>query len=179
MIKRIFIIGVLLLSASFARAQMLAVKCDLAKGVAMAPNIGVDFVVGEKTTFGVDVFGVKKPWGKNAKVFAISPDIRYWFGGRTFIRHYIDLSLIAANYDIHCKNKIYDGNAMGAGIMFGRAYKITSRLNFEISGGLVMLRYNQKEYYKGDIYEDYGERTNSKGAIMLPQIEASISYIIR
>lgn len=179
MIKRIFIIGILLLSVSFTRAQMLAVKCDLAKGVAMAPNLGVDFVVGEKTTFGVDVFGAKQPWGKEAKMFAISPDIRYWFGGRALIRHYVELSAVVANYDIHHKNKIRDGNTVGAGIMFGRAYKITSHLNFEISGGLVMLKYNQKEYYKGDIYEDYGERTNSKGSLMLPQIEASISYIIR
>lgn len=167
------------MSVSFARAQMFAVKCDLAKGVAMAPNLGVDFVVGERTTIGVDIFGAKKPWGKEAKMFAISPDIRYWFGGRTFIRHFVELSLMATNYDIHWKDKIYDGNAMGAGIMFGRTYMITSRLNFEISGGLVMLKYNQKEYHKGDIYEDYGERTNSKGSIMLPQIEASISYIIR
>ena len=42
-----------------------------------------------------------------------------------------------------------------------------------------MLRYKQKEYYEGDIYEDYGERTNSKGSTLLPKIEASISYIIR
>lgn len=178
-IKKIFIIGVLLLTVSFAKAQMFAVKCDMLKGVAMAPNLGVDFVFGEKTTFGVDFFGAKKPWGKDVKMFAVVPEYRFWFGGRPFIRHFVEFSAIVANYDIHWKKKMYDGNAVGIGFAFGKTYKLSSRLNFEIVGGLVMLRYKQKEYYEGDIYEDYGERTNSKGSTLLPKIEASISYIIR
>lgn len=145
----------------------------------MAPNLGVDFVVGEKTTFGVDVFGTKKTWGKDVKMFAISPDIRYWFGGRTFIRHFVELSLITVNYDIKWGNNIYDGNAYGAGFVFGRAYKLNSHFNFEISGGLTMLSYKQQEYKKDDNYEDYGERFNCKGNTVLPKIELSISYIIK
>ncbi len=179
MFKKIFIIGFLLLTATFSKAQMFAVKCDMLKGAAMAPNLGIDFVVGERSTFGVNFFGAKKPWGKDVKMFAVSPEYRFWFGGRPFIRHFVEFSAIVANYDIHWNRKFYDGNAIGAGFTFGRSYKLSARFNFEISGGLVMLSYKQKEYYEGDRYEDYGERTNCTGSIVLPKIEASISYIIR
>lgn len=176
--KKIFIIALLLLSASFAQAQMIVAKCDLVKVAAMMPNLGIDAVVGEKHTIGINVSGAKNPWGQDVKMLSVTPEYRYWFGGRPFVRHFVEFSAQATNYDILWNDKVYDGNALGVGFCFGRSYKLSSRFNLELLGGISYLRYDQKHFYDEQGYGE-GEVANSKGSLLLPKASVSISYIIR
>ncbi|MBR3883747.1 MAG: DUF3575 domain-containing protein [Bacteroidaceae bacterium] len=179
MIKKIFIIGLLLLSVSYVKAQMVAIKSDIVKDVAMIPSLGTDIVVGEKHTIGLNLYGCTKPWGKDLTIMAISPEFRYWFSGRPFTRHFIGFSAQMANYDIHWNKKIYEGNSVAMGVAMGYTLNLSKRLNLELLTGLNVLGFKQKEYYEGDRYDYYGSRTNSDGIMLVPRIEASISYIIR
>lgn len=176
--KKIFILALLLLSVSFAKAQMIVAKCDLVKAAAMMPNLGIDAVVGERHTIGVNFSGAKNPWGKDVKLVTVNPEFRYWFGGRPFVRHFVELSAQVTNYDILWNKKAYDGNAFGLGFCFGRSYKLSSRFNIEFLGGISYMRYKQKHFYDEAGYGD-SEVANSKGALLFPKASVSVSYIIR
>lgn len=169
----------LFFTVSYVKAQMVAIKSDLVKDVAMIPNLGADIVVGNKHTLGVNLYGCAQPWGKDVTLFAIVPEYRFWFSGRPFTRHFIGFSAQMAHYDIHWNKKIYEGNSVSAGVALGYTFNLTTRLNIEFLSGLNVLGFKQKEYYEGDRYDYYGGRTNSDGVMLIPRIEASISYIIR
>ena len=48
----------------------------------MTPNLSMEIVTGNKTTFGLSVLGNYKPWGMDMKMAGAIPEFRYWFGGR-------------------------------------------------------------------------------------------------
>ena len=89
------------------------------------------------------------------------------------------LDLRLAQYDITWGKSVYDGVALGAGLILGHVFNLSKRWNLELEGGLDANLYTQKEYYKGDTYEELGDRNNSRGLMMTPHVSVSISYIIR
>ena len=64
------------------KAQLLALKTDALWDGLMTPNLGMEIVTGNKTSFGLSVFGNYKPWGMDMKMVGAIPEFRYWFGGR-------------------------------------------------------------------------------------------------
>lgn len=179
MIKKIFLISAFLIFTMQMSAQMVALRNDVVKDAFMIPNLGADFVVGKRTTLGVDVFGTRKIYGNVAEIIGVTPRLRYWLSGRPFSRLFAGVNLQAANYTINWDDKSYHGNSVAAGLSLGYAWNISEHFNIEFSGGTDALYYDQKEYCKGDSYTHYGERTNSTGIIMSPRLEISVMYIIR
>lgn len=179
MIKKIFIIASFLLFTMQISAQMVSIKNDLVKDVFMIPNLGVDFVIGDKHTLGIDVFGTKKIYGNVAEIIGVTPRYRYWLSGRAFSRLFVGVTTQLANYTINWDDKSYHGNSVAAGLTIGYAINLSERFNIELAGGTDALYYAQKEYTQGDIYTNYGDRVNSKGIIMCPRIEVSVTYLIR
>ena len=87
------------------------------------------------------------------------------------------------SYDITWGDRIYQGDAAGAGITFGYALNLSRRLNVELYGGFGAVYFKQKQYYKNDNIEDYTDGTaqaNANGYKLLPiKIGVSISYIFK
>lgn len=139
----------LLLLCSFPtlHAQQLAVKTNGLMLAAMAPNIGCEFVVGERSSIDISAFGAVNIYGNKAKMIGLLPEYRYWFNGRPMTREFVGIAALGVSYDITWGDRIYQGDAAGAGITFGYALNLNRRLNVEFYGGFGAVYFKQKQYY--------------------------------
>ena len=117
------------------------------------------------------------------KTNGLMPEYRYWFNGRPMTREFVGIAALGVSYDITWGDRIYQGDAAGAGITFGYALNLSRRLNVELYGGFGAVYFKQKQYYKNDNIEDYTDGTaqaNANGYKLLPiKIGVSISYIFK
>ena len=160
-------------------AQMVALRTDIAKDLLMTPNIGIDFVTGEKCTLGAEVAFNNNPWGMQMQMTSVTPEFRYWYNGRPFTRQYVGIVANLTSYDI-VWNNIYSGDAIGMGVSFGHVLMLTKRWNIDFTASVGVMGYRQKYYYKNDYFADYGERINAKGYLLVPiRLGVSIVYVLR
>ena len=61
------------------RAQMIAANIDALWAAMMSPSVGLEMVVGEKSTVGLNVSYMGKPYGMDIKLFEVQPEYRYYF----------------------------------------------------------------------------------------------------
>lgn len=184
--KHRVLIIVLILSLLPAHAQRIAVKTNGLMLAAWAPNVAGEIVVGERTTVALGAFMSKKVWGKDVKTMGLQPEVRYWFGGRPMVRHFVGLGALATHYELTWGDQRYKGDAYGAGLTFGYAWKITPHLGVEAYTGLGYVRYSHQQSYVTDNYQDYLESTQTQGGnnvngykLMPTNIGISIIYIIK
>lgn len=177
--KKSLIIGIFMLMSMCASAQMVAVKTDAVKDLAMIPNLGVDLVVGAKHTLGLQLFGTGNCWGNKVETIGVSPRFRYWISGRPFTQVFLGVNAQVANYNIEWSSWRYQGNSVAAGLEVGYAFNLSQRFNIELSGGTDLMFFNHKEYRVGDNYFNYGEKANANGSIFCPRLEVSFVYVIR
>ena len=179
MAKRILFIVLTTFICLQASAQMVAVKTDVLKDVAMIPNASVELVVGERHTMGLQLFGAVNPWGQDVSILGVTPSFRYWLSGRTMSRLFVGANAQLINYDIKWNKDVYQGNAVALGVSLGYAFNLSKRLNIEVEGGSEIMAYSQKEFRKGDYHPLYGEKANAHGTILFPRLEVSVVYVIR
>lgn len=164
-------------------AQQVAIKTNGLMLAAMMPNAGCEFVVGERSTIDLSVFGAVNIYGNSAKIAGLLPEYRYWFNGRPMTREFIGIAALGTSYNITWGERIYEGDAAGAGITFGHVMNLSRRLNIEFYGGFGAVYFKQKQFYKGDNLADYTDgttRANATGYKLLPiKIGVSISYILK
>lgn len=167
-----------------ARAQQVAVKTNGLMWAAMMPNVATEFVVGERSTIDLGIFGSTSIYGHEAKIFGVQPEYRYWFNGRPMTREYVGVAALGATYDITWSERIYQGDAAGVGVTMGYVFNLGKRWNVECYGGFGFVGFKQKEYFINTNFADYTEdqatRTNSTGYKLLPiKIGVSVTYIIK
>ena len=167
-----------------AQAQQVAVKTNGLMWAAMMPNVATEFVVGERSTIDLGIFGSSSIYGHEAKIFGIQPEYRYWFNGRPMTREFVGIAAIGATYDIVWSERSYEGDAFGAGVTMGYVLNLGKRWNVEFYGGFGAVAFKQKEYFLNtnfeDINDDQASHTNSTGYKLLPiKIGVSITYIIK
>lgn len=163
-----------------ASAQMMALRTDMTKDLLMTPSIGLDFVVGEKHTFGVELLYNNRPWKQQMRLVSVMPEFRYWFNGRPFTRQYIGAVASLSSYSLTWSKNVYDGDALGIGLSFGHVWTLTKRWNIDFSASVGVLGYRQKYYYTNDYFQDYGERTNAIGYLLMPiRLGISAVYVFR
>lgn len=178
------VLWVLCLLPQEVRAQQVAVKTNGLMWAAMMPNIGTEFVVGERSTIDLGIFGSTSIYGHEAKIFGVQPEYRYWFNGRPMTREYVGVAALGATYDITWSERIYQGDAAGVGVTMGYVINLGKRWNVECYGGFGAVAFKQKEYFLNTNFEDYNDdnssRTNSTGYKLLPiKIGVSVTYIIK
>lgn len=167
------------------RAQMIAANIDALWLATLSPSVGLEMVVGERSTVGIHALLVSKPFGNNIKLLAIQPEYRYYFSGRPMYREFIGIGAIGGTHDIEWKGKIYDGTNFGLGLTFGYVLPIGKRLNVDFHAGFGAVYYNHKEYFTGDQYdadseEDGLQRTNASGYYLMPtRLGISLTYILK
>jgi hypothetical protein len=167
------------------RAQMIAANIDALWALMMSPSVGLEVVVGERSTVGLNGLLVHKPYGQNIKMAQLQPEYRYYFSGRPMFREFIRIGAIGGTHNIEWKGKIYDGMNVGLGMTFGYVMPIGKRFNVDFHAGFGAVYYNHKEYFTGDQYDadsavDGLEKNNASGYYLLPtRIGVSITYIIK
>ena len=167
-----------------AKAQQVAVKTNGLMWAAMIPNVASEFVVGERSTIDLGLFGTTTIYGHEAKILGLQPEYRYYFNGRPMTREFVGVAALGATYDITWGKRFYKGDALGLGVTMGYVMNLGRRWNVEFYGGFGVVSFKQKEYLVDTNFGDYAEeqvnRTNSTGYKLLPtKIGLSISYIIR
>lgn len=165
-------------------AQQVAVKSNGLMWLAMMPNVGCEFVAGERSTVDLSVFGSVSIYGNEAKIVGVMPEYRYWFNGRPMTREYIGVAALGTTYDITWGEKIYQGDAGGLGLTFGYVMNLSKRLNVEFSGGCGLVYFQQKQYFVNDSFDDYTGtgtvQTNANGYKILPiKLGVSITWILK
>ena len=182
--KYILIIILLLGGTSTLQAQKIAVKTDALMLAAMTPNVSGELIVGERTSVCLTAFGNTKPWGKDIKMVGVIPELRYWFNGRPLIRQYVGIAALGTHYDITWKEDMYQGDALGAGISFGHAWRLGRRIALECYASCSAVYFNHKHYNVNDNFEDYEQFDDKHNKvngikIMPTKIGVSLTYIIK
>lgn len=183
--KKLLIIVIAALSGSYAKAQMVAVNTDLLMDLLATPSGGIELVVGERSTLGLDVMGNYHPWKKNMKMIVVQPEYRYYFSGRPMHKHFIGIGGLAASYDVKLKGKVHNGTGLGIGVVFGYVANLGKRFNIDFHAGFGAIGYKHKEYSIGDNYDSsYTENgelgTNATGYYLLPtRVGVSLTYILK
>ncbi|MBO4662897.1 MAG: DUF3575 domain-containing protein [Bacteroidaceae bacterium] len=164
------------------RAQMCAINADAVWCLAGVPNLGVEIGTGNATSLAFNAFGGYKPLGMDAKFAGVQPEFRYWLSGRSMHQQFIGIGGLATSFKYPIGGKVYDGYALGAGVTFGYALKMSKRWVLTFHGSCGMLFYEQKEYFVGDDYDNpvFGlVKANASGYNILPtNLGVTFSYII-
>ena len=66
--KKLYLILALMVGSVCAKAQMIAVNTNLASDALAIPDLGVEMVIGDRSTVGVNVLGGYHPYGKRRYV---------------------------------------------------------------------------------------------------------------
>lgn len=184
----ILLIGLLFIVPT-AVAQKIAIKNNLLMDGAMAPNLGIEVVTGERTSFALDAGGAYHPWwGKDSKIIVAQPELRYWYNGRPMTRQYVGLVGMVSHYDLRFGHEIQNGNSVGVGLSFGYDMSLGKRLVLDCFASIGAAFYNQRQYFvtnrgadtPDDWYADGGQHYNAHGYALVPiKLGISISYIIK
>ncbi len=189
--KKLIIIILITLATPRLWAQQLALGTNVLMDALMMPNVNAELSLGrshflERTVLGGQVYFMRKPWGTNVKAWGVQPEIKYFFSGRAFSEWFVGIGAHLSQYDITWSGKVYDGNSIGAGIIFGYVFNITDRLNIDVHTGYGLTKYRQKEYYEGDQYDvEFATKShvatpNSRGYVLMPtQLGVSLTYIFK
>ena len=183
-LKHLVLFFLLLCSASVLHAQKIAVKTDALLLATMTPNIGGELIVGERTSVCLSAYTSNKPWGKEIKVTGVAPEVRYWFNGRPLIRQYVGIAALGTHYDITWEENMYQGDALGAGISFGHAWRLGRRIAIECYASCGAVYFIHKHYNINDNFEDYEQFKDAHSKvtgikIMPTKIGVSFTYIIK
>ena len=183
-IPAVIIAAGLFLFTTKANAQQVAVKTNALMWTMLTPNLGCEVVLGNRGSLDISAFGHYKPYGVDSKIFAVQPEYRYWFSGRPMIREFVGVSTMVVGYDMKIKNQVYDGYAASAGLIGGYAFLLGEKWRLELCGGISLLFFSQKQYYKDDNYDDYFieqvPSANSWGYKIFPaKLGVTFTYIIK
>lgn len=189
--KRLFFTIVILLTLhTFAFAQNVGIKTNLAHWATTTPNIGMEVALNRKYTMeltgGVNPFTFKD--NKKIQHWIIQPELRYWTC-ESFNGHFFGLHALAGAYNAggvnipfgdfrHLKDYRYEGWVVGGGISYGYQWILSKRWNFElnIGGGYAHFDYDKYRCMK------CGELVNGnakEGFFGLTKAAVSLIYLIK
>lgn len=130
------LISVLLAFASSAKAQSVAIKTNMAGWAMMMPNLGVELVANERSSFEMNVYqSAADGWLKQVNATALQLGYRYWFSLEPMDGFFLGLTAAAAHYKAEINDLERKGLAVPAGVNFGYSWPMGRRMNFEISYG--------------------------------------------
>ena len=162
--------------------------CGVLSWAALAPDLGVEIVTGERTSLSLSLFGTDQPFGLPWQLLAVQPEFKFWFNGRPLTREYVGVSAFGARYDLTLPtgaDRKYDfsGDALAAGLSGGYVFNLGRRWNFELSGGTGILFFVQKRIPSGNDEQVVGGKMshpNNWGVKFFPtKLGATFIYIIK
>lgn len=185
-IRTLLLAAMILLSAPAARAQLIAVNTDVAMDAIAAPSLGVELVLGKKSSLNLNALYGEKVFYRNMRIAALQPEWRIYLSGRPMYHHYFGVIGLLASYKMKFDGKWHDGDASGLGLSFGYVLPMTDRLLVDFHTSLGGVYYHQKEYNDGDSYDrkhlnsDGYPVANASGGHIIPlRIGVALTYIIK
>lgn len=189
--KKIIFALVLACTTLSTHAQLIAVGTELSSDAMMIPNLSLEMVTGNKSSFSISAMGTSTSYlFKKTSGIMVQPEFRYWFSGRPISRFFVGIGAIGGLFDITTNGKVYDGYALGGGITYGYVINVNTkipwlkdRLNIDIHSGFGAIFYRRKEYFEADNFDtDYAvdghQQANANGYYLLPtRIGVSVVYI--
>lgn len=167
------------------RVPLMSIKNNLLEDAALVINLGAEFRITKRLSF--DVMGHYSPYDyftdvRKIRVFAIQPEIRYWWGESLVKGHFIGLHAPIAGFNVQLNDKYryQDPNhaIWGLGLSYGYAMPLGKKGNwgieFTIGVGYMDIKY--------DVYEGVTNgrylRTETRNYIGPTRLGIDISYRI-
>lgn len=139
-----------------APARMMSVKINAAEVAALIANIGFEFRLAPRLS--LDVIGHYSPYdyfneARKIRVFAIQPEVRYWWGEALVRGHFVGLHIPVAGFNVQLNDRyrFQDPNRAicGVGVSYGYAMPLGKSgkwgVEFTIGMGYLNIKY--------DVYE--------------------------
>ncbi len=179
----IIVTSAMLFFSTRSEAQSISLKTNALALGALTPNVGFEFVTGERTSMDISIMGHISPYGLPSSMLSLQPELRYWFNGRPMINEFIGVTAGATTYKMTMKDQVRDGMACTLGVTAGYVMALGRKWNIEFSGGCAVSYFSQRQYN----HEDNGayfiiipEKHNSRGFKFLPiDLGISFTYIIK
>ncbi|MEE1168988.1 MAG: DUF3575 domain-containing protein [Alistipes sp.] len=117
---------------------LMSIKTNLLEVAGLIANLGFEFRLAPKIS--LDVLGHYSPYDyfrydRKIRVFAIQPEVRYWFGDALVKGHFIGLHVPVAGFNIQLGDQRYqDPNRAlwGVGLSYGYAMPLGKKSNWGI-----------------------------------------------
>lgn len=153
--KRIIYLLLLLVVATGAYSQKVAVKSNLLYDATATINLGVEIGLAEK--WSLDLSGNYNGWklgdDMRLKHWMVQPEARYWlcekFNGHFFglHGHYADYNVGGIDFlSENMKNNRYQGKLYGGGISYGYQWLMSTRWSMEAVIGVGYAHLDQMKY---------------------------------
>ncbi|GHT15950.1 hypothetical protein FACS189426_23830 [Bacteroidia bacterium] len=134
----------------------LQIRTNLLYWAAATPNLGMEWK--PSNSFGVLVNGAWSHWiwsgeGRHHRTWMVSPEIRYYFGGRGVARNaptgwFLGIEGHAAEFNFKFKDTGYQGDALGGGITGGYKLRLSKVFDLDFSLGLGYTQLKYDTYYR-------------------------------
>ncbi|HIS11422.1 MAG TPA: DUF3575 domain-containing protein [Candidatus Avibacteroides excrementipullorum] len=173
-----FSVALLLFAHSVTtKGQRIAVKTNLLEWIVMSPNVGAEFVLGDKFSLEMDVAAGPFDFNKvKLRHFTLQPEFRFWTG-RPMAGHYVGLTGFFSNYSTRFDKTSYSGDAFSIGASYGYVFVLGERLNLETYIGVGYLKSRNCKFGKGE--ECPTEPNNVKQMVAPIRLGVTLSYIIK
>ena len=185
-IRLLLLIVMAQLYSATANAQLLAVNTDVAMDACLAPSLGIEIVMGKKSTLNINGLYGEKIFYKDIRIASVQPEWRIYLSGRPMYHHYFGAIGLLASYKMKYDGKWHDGDASGIGVSFGYVLPLKERLLVDFHTSLGGIYYHQKEYMIGENYDENHLNSagypvaNASGGLLMPlRIGVSLTYIIK
>ena len=166
-----FSVALLLFAHSVTtKGQRIAVNTNLLEWIAMSPNVGAEFVLGDKFSFDMGVAAGPFDFDKvKLRHFTLQPEFRFWTG-RPMAGHYVGLTGFFSNYSTRFDKTSYSGDAFSIGASYGYVFVLGERLPVRVAS-------RNCKFGKGE--ECPTEPNNVKQMVAPIRLGVTLSYIIK
>lgn len=183
-ILRGWTICLLVFACRSVSAQQIAVKTNALSDLGAIPNIGVELVVGEKTSIEFGLTGtVTKPWKKELELATGSLQYRHWISQRSLSQLFIGVGGRIGSYTYRDEQYSYYSDLGVAEVFGGYAWPIAKRWNFELYYGIGLLLQQQHKIPmctpQEVTTEVTMEQTNLKYDLATTSVGINIVYILK
>jgi len=178
-LQKTLLLLLVLIACDNAYSQRVALRTNLLDWVTLSPNLTLETRLNNRLTLGLGFASNPFPlYIANTRLnnFRFQPELRYWFN-RPMARHFMGVSMLAGMYDLRHKEKINQGDIIGAGLTYGYALVLNKQWNIEFTGGLGIGKARGFKYNKGENKPD--APTYSKKITIPFNLGVSFTYIFK
>lgn len=155
-------------------AQRVSLKSNALYWAGATPNIGVEFRLNRHFTLNIEGLGNRLKVGSklDTRVLSFTPEARYWFSIRPQAGHFVGVMGMATDYDITLKNKVYKGEAIGAGLTYGYSFVLNNRWSLEATAGIGLLGTRKVDHRKNE-----PEPASAKSSMVFAPMKLGLSFV--
>lgn len=130
-------------------AQRVGLRTNALAWATATPNIGVELRMSRHFTFALEACANPIKFNKlRTQIIALQPEVRYWLSARPQAGHFLGINALGVIYNFQFKETCHEGDAMGAGLIYGYSIPLHRRWSMEASVGAGLLSCRDFHYSK-------------------------------